>query len=103
MIDYVNKNPGCRSRKVASVINFSTTQIQGIIEKRAEIMGKFEKNGPENRKRHKVEYNAELTEAIYRLYCLVRESKCHRDFGPPEILVWHTCCTALFFLSNKYL
>ena len=60
MIDYVNKNPGRSSRKVASVFNCGKMQIQGILKKRAKIMEEFEKNGPENRKRHRVKDNADL-------------------------------------------
>ena len=66
VIDYVNKNPGCSSRKVANVFNCCKTQIQGILNKRAEIMEEFEKNGPENRKRHRVQDNAAINEAVYR-------------------------------------
>ena len=43
VLDYVNKNPGCSSRKLASVFNCGKTQIQGILKKRDEIMEEFEK------------------------------------------------------------
>ena len=73
VINYVNKNPGCGSRKVASVFNCGKTQIQGILKNRAEITEEFEKNVSENRKRHRVEDNAAINEAVYRWYCLARE------------------------------
>ena len=38
----------------------------------------YEKNCPRSRKRHRMNNNAELNEAIYRWYCLARE----RSIGP---------------------
>lgn len=73
MLDYVNKNPGCSSRKIAGAFNCGKTQIQGIVKSKAEIMEEFENNGPESRKRHRAEENAEVNEAVYKWYCFARE------------------------------
>ena len=74
VLEYVKKNPGSSSRKISSVFNCGKTQIQNILKTKDEIMDEFEKNGSENRKRHRAEGNADVNEALYnKWYCLARE------------------------------
>lgn len=73
VLEYANKNPGSSSRNISSSFNCGKTQIQRILKTKDEIMDEFEKNGPENRKRHRVEGHADVNDALYKWYSLARE------------------------------
>ena len=66
VVDYVKKNPGTGSRKVADVFKCGKTQIQCVLRHKDEIMDEFAKNAPESRKRHRSKCNADVNEAVYK-------------------------------------
>ena len=50
VLEYVEKNPGAGSRKIASILKRGETQVQSILEKEEEIMHNYEINGPGEKK-----------------------------------------------------
>ncbi len=66
VIDYMNKNPGCGCRKVATMFGCGKTQVQSIILNKATIMAKFESNAPNEGKRSRKSDFPEVNEAVYK-------------------------------------
>ena len=73
VIEYLRKHHGSSSRTVAKDFDCGKTQIQSIIKNQGVILDEYERNGSENRERHRVTEFTEVNEALYKWYCFVGE------------------------------
>ena len=75
--------PSQSSRKIAKVFNCGHMQIQGIIRKKEAILSEYEANAPASRNRHCGTEFSNISEAMYRWYCLARQ--CHVPVSGPML------------------
>ena len=75
MIDYAEKNPGVRSRKIAEVFQCGRTQVQTIVKSKEAIITSFQKNALTSKKRSRTaRYDeVDLDAAVFEWYRLARE------------------------------